>query len=68
MQEYNFVVEYRPESQMRHADALSRNPVRNSEQETFSTFHVDVSDSDWNDVRSRYLIQTLKSVPQDNEE
>lgn len=40
LQEYNFSIEYRPCESMRHVDALSRNPVPNTNQEN------DVNDAD----------------------
>jgi hypothetical protein len=51
LQEYTFVIEYRPGTSMQHVDALSRNPIVNTDDEAFidtQEFEIlNITTSDW---------------------
>lgn len=46
LQEYNFTVEYRPGTRMKHVDALSRN-LASMEQSSTENFIFHVTQADW---------------------
>lgn len=74
--EFDFEVEYRPGTKMGHADALSRNPVTETDDwsEVIDVNIVDITMDDWIlttqlvDKRCRYLTEVLQNTSKSNEE
>ena len=73
-QEFNFTIEYRAGTSIPHADALSRNALKDELLENIEILKTDISNDDWisaiqnMDKSCCYIFEVLKRIPIDKDE